>query len=414
MGSPMTPPVVYLTVDGVLGHLGFSQVFRVVEALAQRGFSYSIASTERAADLADSARVARVRDRAAAAGIRWRWAPYDERGTPAAVARNLAMLGWLAARALPRGEALVHARGYHSALVADALRRRGGVRWLFDVRGYWIDERLEEGRWFTTPRRLRAARGVEAHLFRRASAIVTLTELHAAEVRAGGHVAASTPVAVIPTCADYDEFVPADPSLDSSDARRDLGAPTGQPLVGIVGSLNRAYRPRETARLAAEILQRRADAFLVVLSGQREAWSVALVAEGISPERFKVVSVPHDRMPAVLRELSWALMLLEPETRAKLGAMPTKLAEFFASGVRVCAHGCNREVTGWVERAGGGYVLGDLSDGSVSAAAVEVAARLGEGPNLEARERTVGHFGLAAGVERYERVLRGMGEGARA
>src|SRR6201999_1054209 len=91
---------------------------------------------------------------------------------------------------------------------AMAARTAFRVPFLFDTRGMWIDERIEDGRWFTNPAALRAGRALERRLFRAASGVVTLTELEAGDVRAGdyGDAARGRPITAIPTCADYEEF----------------------------------------------------------------------------------------------------------------------------------------------------------------------------------------------------------------
>lgn len=402
-------PTVYLSIEGILGHIGFSQVFRVVEGLAQRGVPYALVTLEREKDLQDHRRLTAIEARAKRSGIDWAWAVYREGGTVAAVAENLGRLGALAARQLLRHRGrLLHARGYHGGVVALGLKSMLRPRWIFDARGYWVDERLEERRWFTTPRRLDGARRVERRLFGTSDAVVTLTQLQADDVLGGEFGQPKGPVVVIPTCADFEEFRPRAPDTLSLIPPAERERLAGKPVVGVVGSLNRAYLGRETARLAAEVLRRRLDAHLLVLSAQRDEWMAALVAEGAPLERVVVTRADHEAMPQWLSLLSWALLLLAPESRAKRGAMPTKLAEFFATGVRVCAHGCNREVTDWVERSGGGLVLSRTDDEALSSAAARICSV--DGPDLAARELTRAHFSLQSGLDRYVSLVRSLGD----
>lgn len=394
----------YVSIDGVLGQLGFGQVFRVVEGLTRRGLSYSLVSLEKRKSLEDRTRVAAVAARARQSGIDWRWGVYEEGGAVSAVAENMARLGALASSLAVRHRArVVHARGYHGAMAALAIAAALRRKWVFDARGYWIDERLEESRWFTTPARLAAARAVERRLYGSSDAVVTLTQLHADDLGRGDPEHPRGSVVVIPTCADFDEFRPRDEaSLDLIPVatRRHLW---GKHVIGVVGSLNRAYLGPQTARLATRVLERRADAHVLVLSSQRDEWTSVFSAAGAPMERVTIVRADHEAMPQWLNLLTWALLLLAPASRAKRGAMPTKLAEFFATGVRVCAHGCSEEVTDWVQRAGGGLVLASLDDASIEQAAVHLANTVGRAP--ETRERTRPYFSLESGLDRYERLI---------
>ena len=86
--------------------------------------------------------------------------------------------------------------------------------------------------------------------------------------------------------------------------------------------------------------------------------------------------------------------------------MPTKLAELFASGVRVIQYGCNSEVSTKVTEAGSGIVLRDLSQGELKRAAQEVASSQLCSPHAsEARKATREYFGVESGVRKYEQLL---------
>lgn len=404
----MRRPVVYVSIEGVLGHLGFSQVFRIVEGLAKRGRPYALVTLERSRDLEDDSRLSMVRRRAKEAGIDWSFGVYREGGSAQTVTRNQAVLSALTIRMLGRHRpATIHARAYHSGMIALGLQPLVQGRWVFDARGYWIDERLEEGRWFTTPARLAVARAVERQLFSRSAAVVTLTQLQAGDIVAGGFGVPRGRVEVIPTCADFEEFTPRrveDLTAVPSETRRRLA---GRRVLGIVGSLNRAYLGPATAQLARLVTTIDPAARVLVLSGQLAAWRSELERAGVPDEAVEYATVPHEKIPHWINLLTWALLLLTPETRAKRAMMPTKLAEFFASGVRVCAHGCNSEVAAWVRETSEGAVLEDVSVTSLETAAQQIAAS-SLGPCGSSRELARSHFSLERGLDRYERLLDGI------
>ena len=400
--------VLYLTADGLLQPLGYSQVVRVVEGLARRGFAYDIASLERPKDLARADVKDALEAQLAAVGVRWFPEAYDTVGGGRAASSNLGRLTWLALRRAATGDyALSHARSYFGGLPALAMIATRRIPFLFDARAYWVDERLEEGRWFTNPVALRAGRAVERRLFASAAAVVTLTELQADDVRGGAFgEAGNRPIEAIPTCADFDEFQIRRPEtwrFVPADLRARL---EGRLVIGFVGAMNRSYLSREAAQLARLVLDRRPDAFVVALSGQRTEYSELFARHGIGSDRSFIQPVDHRAMPEWLSLIRWGLLLLD-SPRAKRGSMPTKLAEFFAAGVRPVQHGCNTEVSGWVTRAGSGYVLPDLTEMELTRAAEFVCAAGDVDVELlaTARKKTEPHFSLAAGIERYARII---------
>lgn len=394
----MTKPILYVSADGVLQPLGYSQVLRVVRGLAERGHRYALLSAEAPRDLADEPRVARVRADLAERGVRWittRW----ESGSARQAASNIARLSAAIAR-FGRVE-LVHARGYHAGFAAWTARAIARAPILFDPRGYWIDERIEEGRWFTNAASLTAARAIERRLYESARAIVTLTRIQADDLRRGamGPVHART-IEPIPTVCDYDAFDRASPSPPGPWSA--LGA--HGPVLAIIGAINASYRTDAMLELARLVLERNARARLVVLSAQEDEYRARLERLGVA-DRAVVTSATHEEMPHWLKHIDWSISLLAT-TFAKRASVPTKLAEFFAAGVRPVHHGCNDEVSSWVRRAESGYVIDALDARSLARCADHVAQHRGDRAELErAREITRGWFDLRAGLDRYERVL---------
>ena len=153
------------------------------------------------------------------------------------------------------------------------------------------------------------------------------------------------------------------------------------------------------------MLALRPDAHLLVLSGQREEYERRLT--GVDPARVTLTRADHDAMPEWLSLLDWGLLLLNPASPAKRASVPTKLAEFFATGVRVAQFGCNEEISDWVRRAGSGVVLPSVDAQGLEAAARLIAASTRDEAVLaRAREVTAPHFSLKSGLERYEALWR--------
>lgn len=400
--------LLYLTQDGLLEPLMHSQVVRVVERLAALGWRYRIVSLEKERDLSDGSRVRRLRQRLDRSGIAWEYAPFDWGQSSRSAAQNLGFLTRRAIELAQRGRIRgIHARAYVPAVAALAAWNATRIPWIFDARGYWIDERLEEGRWFTSPLRLGVARGLEHQLFCTASGVVTLTELQAQDVEARFKPLGRRPVRCITTLADFDDFVRRPLAELHSVSPELVERLRDRRVIAIVGSINSSYLVDETLDLARRTLERGPKMHLLVLSGQRDEYRRRLLALGVPETKFTLVRAEHDAMPQWLSLVEWCLLLLQPNSAAKRASMPTKLGELFASGVRPLQFGCNTEVSEWVRRAGTGVVLDDVSPASLDQAAGRVVTS--EALSVEAiekaRQATAPHFSLAAGSARYDALL---------
>jgi glycosyltransferase involved in cell wall biosynthesis len=405
----MDPRVLYLTFDGVLQPLGFSQVARVVASLTTKGFDYHLLSVERTTDLADVVKTKRVNDVLSNAGARWSTVAVDLSGSVRKSAEALVRMTTAAISIVRRERVrLIHARGYQSAVVAWMVRAAIGTPYLFDARGCWIEERTD---WFSRAPVYAAGKLAERQLYQDAVGVVTLTDLHARDVIDGafGKKEAAL-VATIPTCADYDAF-----RIHANRPAKPRTSPIPLPIqerlnektvLAIVGSLNRSYAGEATLDLARRACDIDPSAHLLILTQQGRAYRDLLERERFPERRYTLSAAGHEDMPAWMDWIDWGLLLL-PDVAAKRGSMPTKLAEFFASGVRPIAHGCNAEMDAWVRRARSGVVLDALDEAAVAKAAEKIASDHRPIDDLaRARNVTEPHFSLGAGVERYASLLR--------
>ena len=406
MGDPRT--VLYLSLTGALQPLGYSQVVRLLRSLSGPARRYVLVSMEREDDLSDTLRREALAAELEAARIRWVPRVYE------GPARNMVTLAATALREAQRADAsLLHARSYLAAGAARWVKGVRGTPYLFDKRGYWIDEKREAGRWFTADWSYALGKRAERALFEGAEGLVSLTRLGVEDVRAGAFGAwpASRPAVVIPTCVDYEAFtLEHDLGVVPEPIRREL---EDKLVLGYIGSVNASYEVEAMCQLFARVRRRRADAHLLALTGQPEALAAALHASGVDVDAdVTLTRAPHADMPAWMTLVDWGLLLLATSF-AKRASMPTKLAEFFAAGVRPVQYGCNEEVTRWVVRAGSGLVLNGLEANQLEEAARRIArspTRASREPSTwamleRARRLTREHFSLATGLTRYNDLL---------
>lgn len=398
MRSP--PHVLYLSFNGILEPLGFSQVARVVRRLSERGVARFTLCTLESPDSLNTDHHDHVAATLARAGIAWEFRVF-ERGV-AGVVSNLRNMHLMALNAIAESNiSLVHARSYLSAQVARSCRALLGIPYLFDFRGYWVDELIAENRWITNRTSQAIAKRWERKLFQHSAGIVSLAAPALDDVRSGVFGRLQQPAWVIPTCVDEEVF-----SLEGrASAKRDLGL-DGKLVIGFVGSLNASYRVDESIFLVGQLMALRDDVVFVGLTHQAGSLRDKLREHNVDTSRTVIESVSHNDIPRWLNAIDWGLLLLHTRY-AKRASMPTKLAEFFAAGVRPIHHGCNDEVGQWVDRTGSGISL-RRCDGAELQATAHVIARSNSDPTeLEvARKIALPHFGLDAGVERYGEIYR--------
>ena len=179
----MTVGVLYISYDGMLEPLGQSQVLAYLKRFSTVRRIHLI-SFEKVDDWEDIAERERITKDIADAGIRWYPLRYHKRPTALATAWDIAcgaLLGvWLVLR---YRLSIVHARSYVSSVMALMIKRIMGVKYVFDMRGFWADERVDGGLWPRSGRMYRVAKGFERRFLLAADHVVSLTHAAVSEMQ---------------------------------------------------------------------------------------------------------------------------------------------------------------------------------------------------------------------------------------
>jgi glycosyltransferase involved in cell wall biosynthesis len=378
---------------GITEPLGRTQVVAYVEGLARRGWPITVVSFEKAWTTDDSKR--EMRARLAETGIEWVPLDYHEGGTSGGMVRDLAKALFVTARLCSTGTfGLIHCRSYLAATVGHAVRRVLGVPYLFDIRSFWLDEKVEAGVWSKSTRYTIGKR-VEPYLYRDAAAVVSLT--HAATAHLPGLGARGQPVEVIPTCVDLPSF-----------ARERHGSERA-PHFGYVGSLGERYLIDATVAIFAHILAREPKARLQVLTqSDRSSLYAALSRHAIPPDAVAVDTVSPDQIPPRLCRMTATFSLIKPGF-ASAASCPTKFGESLAAGCPVVVNPGIGDCADIVERFRVGVVTAPEASAAESAAR-DLLDLLAEGRSV--RDRCVSTaevgFALEAAVRAYERIYRSI------
>ena len=388
--------VVYVSYDGLLEPLGASQVVPPVEGLAARGFPMSVLSFEKPGDLDDGGAVEDMRARLAASGISWLPLRYHRVPTLPATAFDIAM----AVRHLRRTKpTLVHARSYVAAAMGSLGFRDGGGKLLFDMRGFWVDERIEGQGWDPTGLRAREGRRVEQALLNRADHVVHLTEAARAIMeRRLGSLGRSRHT-TIPTCVDLERFcVPT----DRSELRRRLGIRPEGPVLIHAGTLGARYQIDRTLDIGRAFVEASGGTFLVVT---RDTEAVSARARRMDVPATVRSATPGE-MPDWVGAADFGLALVAPGP-AGVASAPTKVGEFLAAGLGVVATAVG-DLEDQFARARHSRVIGP------GATPQEVVAwMMSGGPDparaAESRDLARRHYGLSMALDRYEAIYRALG-----
>lgn len=389
--------------------LGRSQVLPYLTGLAAKGHRITLLSLEKPPRFERTGGL--IRQMCEEAGINWRPLPY--RSSPPIVAGqwNVWRLGREAIKLHRRDQFdIVHARSDLASLAGSALWRRGGAKFLYDMRALWPDERVDGGSW---PQRnplyryiFRRFKRHQLEFLNEASAIVSLTERGKALIEGWPSRTGSAQVTVIPCCSDYDFFRPATQGARTK-AREAMAIPSDAKVLIYLGSIGSWYMLSEMLDFAAAYRRRHQSMRLLIVTPDDPKPILEAADKRGLGELTLVESATREEIPSYLAASDVGLFFIMP-VFSKCVSSPTKLGEMLACGLPVVTNDGVGDVGEIVRAINAGVLVDAFSD-----AAYDTAIRDLEGMQPDAekiRNQSRHWFDVEMGIGAYDRIYRNLKE----
>ena len=393
------PRVLYISYDGLLEPLGQSQVLQYLTALA-RHHQITLITYEKPVDWSDGPRRSRLLDEVREAGIRWKPLRYHRSPSVPATAYDLCtgavVAAWLTLRHKIQ---IVHARSYVPSVLAVLLKKFFGTRYIFDMRGFWPDEKVDAGTWQRNSAVYRWTKRFEAYALRKADVIVSLTSAGADVIRGLDCLRGDAPhIEVIPTCVNLQLFSASARALEDD-----------QFVLGYVGNVAGWYHFGPVLDVFQRIATEHPHACLRILNrGQRSLIMQYLAEHDVRASNVEISAADFRDVPSAMRSMHATCFFIKP-VFSKLASAPTKLAEFLACGVPCMVNDGVGDMGRIVREEGVGVVVTSLDVDSTSAGAWELM-QMARDPVVRTRcvETAKRLFSLESGVAAYERIYQSL------
>jgi glycosyltransferase involved in cell wall biosynthesis len=401
--------VLYLSYDGMCDPLGRSQVLPYLFGLAARGHRISLISFEKKER--SSGERAAVERACAAAEIEWRPLPYHKDPPVLSTIYDVRRMRRMAER-LHRSEPfdLIHCRSDLPAIVGLAMKRRHGVPFIFDMRGFWADERLEGGGWSGRNPLFRAVysffKSREREFWRDADTIVSLTEEGRSVVdQANAALACKPPISVIPCCVDFELFTAAS-AASRTEARTELGIGSEDRVLAYIGSLGGNYMLDEMLDFFRVFRERHSSAKLLFITHANEAELRATAAAKSIPDAALIVrKASREEVPTLMAAADCGIAFKQPSFSAK-ACSPTKLSEMLAIEIPVIVNSGVGDVDAILRETGAGIVVNRFADEAYREALDQLAHFQPDMNRWRAASRN--RFDLEKGIDRYDAIYNSL------
>ena len=290
---------------------------------------------------------------------------------------------------------IIHARSYVPSVIALVLKRLTGAKYVFDMRGFWADERVDAGLWPRNGHMYTVAKWFEQRFLLAADHVISLTNAAVVEMQRFSYLRRKMPsFTVIPTCADLKRFSPMP---------RRRGA--GPFVLGYVGSAGTWYLFDEAVACFKQLARLQPDAlFLIVNRGERRYIRERLAALGVPDASIELATATHEQMPAAMGRMDAGIFFIKP-VFSKQASAPTKLAEFLGCGVPCLGNAGVGDMAEVLERETVGVAVKAFDHAALTDGLNELLKIVGD---ARTPDRCVAvakrYFSLDEGVARYNAV----------
>ncbi len=298
---------------------------------------------------------------------------------------------------------LIHCRSYLAADLGLAIKRKGKAKFLFDMRGFWADEKKDGGSWNQGKLIFRKIyqyyKRKEAEFVHDADCIISLTEAGKNEMMKWPSFNPTVPLVVIPCCADMDHF-----SLTSATAKKEgrdiLGISGDGFVISYLGSIGSWYMLNEMLELFSVIKEKYSNAkFLFITHSSPQLILSELHKYNLTERDVLITEATRNEVPVYMKASDISISFIKP-VYSKLSSSPTKLGEVLSMGIPVIVNSGVGDVETIVKETASGYVIDTFSRNEYQKAANHIEELMKISP-VAIRNKAESIYSLKKGIEKY-------------
>lgn len=323
--------IAYLTYDGITDPLGQSQILPYILGLEEKGFEFTVFSFEKPKAFAERKTV--IEETILGRKIIWKPLKYHKKPPLFSTLFDIFLLyRSVLKKHKERPYDLLHCRSYITSIVGLRMKRKKGVKFLFDMRGFWADERVEGGLWNLANPLFKFIytffKFKEKQFLTQADHVISLTENAKQEILSWQ--LKSSPITVIPTCVDLELFNPKEIKKNDQDKLREqLGIMSDEFVLLYLGSWGTWYLIQEMLFFFTELKKQKTKAKFLIVSGDK-----INLNDYPNNKDVIVTSAAHNQVPLYISLAHASIFFIKP-TYSKKASSATKMGEIMAMNVPV-------------------------------------------------------------------------------
>jgi len=317
--------ILYLSYDGILEPLGQSQILSYLKYISKY-FNISLLTFEKKIDFNNLNNRKYVGECVKQYSIDWHYIIFKKNLFFISSILNIIIgIFEIFKILLKKNITIVHCRGYVSMIMIYPISFFFNFKIIFDMRGFWVDERVEWGIWKNKSIKYLFFKYIEKKLLNKSDAIITLTTDAIYELnKIIKNIQKPLIIKNIPTCVELNNYF-QDKSILKIHNKND------KVIFCHVGAISTRYDFTKTILFVEEVSQYIKCQLLIINKNEHDNIYFLLNKYKINSNLYKVIESDHKDIPLLIKSISVGIFFPKPGYYLK-GYFPTKLGEFLAAG----------------------------------------------------------------------------------
>jgi len=400
--------VLYLSYDGLTDGLGRSQVLPYIFGLKQKGHSFTIVSFEK--DVAFEKEERTIQKLVDEAGIKWVPLKYTSSPPVFSTVYDVLQLRKTVERLYNETPFdIMHCRSYITSLVGLQMQKKHNVKFVFDMRAFYADERVDGKLWNLKNPIFKTVydyfKRKEIAFLSNADYSISLTEKGKDIIHSWTKVQNQpVPVKVIPCCADLDHFHPSKVNVNlQAELKKQLGLAEDDFVITYLGSIGTWYLLDEMLDFFKVLLTKRPNSkFLFITTDNPNTILPNAKSKEIPANRIIISPAKREEVPTFLSLAHTAIFFIQP-VFSKSGSSPTKHGEMLGMGLPVIANSGVGDVDRIIEDTNSGILVQEFTNEAYEQAVNQIDELL-RIPVSTLQDAAQKYYSLEEGVKRYNSV----------
>ena len=401
------PNILYISYDGMTDPLGQSQVLPYLVGLSAKGYTISLISCEKAERGQFKETVQAI---CSQHHINWQPILYTRKPPILSTIKDVRNIQKLAMALHQKiGFDVVHCRSYIAALVGQKMKQKCHIPFVFDMRGFWADERVDGGLWNVKKPIYKWVyqyfKKKESQFLTQSDAVVSLTHAAQEEIEKWG--LAHALITVIPCCVDTRFFDPESLKRQQIEAlKRKVDLPKNKIVLGYVGSLGTWYLLEEMMAFFKFWLQKHPDSIFFFVSTEPKEHIFKVASNyRIDREKIKIVSASRNEMPYYISMMDIGLFFIK-NAFSKMASSPVKQGELMAMGVPVICNAGVGDSDFIIEQYQSGELVHSFDEAGFADAVQRIKAEMNHPDAI--RKGACDYFDLQKGIDSYAGIYEAL------